>query len=170
MGDTDTDTHCIVHIKERENRFNIRCVLPEEDQTATCWNPSRDIKLRPQALIYRIGTSSASSVLHNLATSGHLVFSRTALFYLPLSSIHWIPGIQNVCPFDHQLHRQASLAQAVDDPARQLVHRRRRLQETRTEVITAHPTPPIPSGPIEEGTQSVCYECAGWNCIYPCGL
>lgn len=40
----------------------------------------------PQALrhmLSRFGTSAASSVLHNLATSGHLVFSRTALSFSP---------------------------------------------------------------------------------------
>lgn len=87
----------------------------------------------PQALIYLMQPSAASSVLHNFATSGHLVFQSDP----SLSSIlQLIPRIRNnVCSFDHQLHCQASLAQALDDSPGQLVHRCRWLQETRTEVI-----------------------------------
>lgn len=44
------------------------------------------------------------------------------------------------------------MAQAVDDSAGQLVHRRRRLQETRTEVIIALPLHAVNAHPgaIEE--------------------
>lgn len=103
-----------------------------------------------KASIFRFGTSATSSVLHNLATSGHLVFSRTALsssspdqnFLLSIGH----PGFQNVCPFDRQLRRQAPMAQALDDSHRPVVHRCRRLQTPRTEVIIALPPsmPPIP--------------------------
>lgn len=110
------------------------------------------------------GTSAASSVLHNLATSGHLVFSRTALSFPPTRTSSCQsdnPGIQNVCPFDHQLHRQAPMAQALDDPHRPVVHRCRRLQTPRTEVIIALPSmPPIPAHREQSTTISVlCVVC-----------
>ena len=113
-------------------------------------------------------TSVTSSVLHNLATSGHLVFSRTALSTCPTCSLHWIFGIQDVCPFDYQLHCQAPMAQALDDPSGQLVHRRRRLQATRIEVIITPPTPSIPSvvSRDDQWRQRACYERDFGHCLH----
>lgn len=51
-----------------------------------------------QAEYYRIWTSAASSVLHNLATSGHLVFSRTALFTFPILRFSGYSGSKMSAP------------------------------------------------------------------------
>jgi hypothetical protein len=55
-------------------------------------------RLNYQALSYRIWASAASSVLHNLATSGHLVFSRTALFTSPILHLSGYPGYKMSAP------------------------------------------------------------------------
>lgn len=110
--------------------------------------PSRSLRQAPGAsrgtigsLRYRVAASGLVPQAPFCTTSQHRVISCSAgpPFSLPQSSSIWISGIQNVCPFHHQLHCQAPLAQAVDDPAGQLVYRRRRLQETRTQVIIALP-------------------------------
>lgn len=99
------------------------------------------VLLTPEAYRCRFGTSRFSSVLHNFATSGHLVFQPDSLSNPFTSPSIVIPGIQNVCPFSRQLHRQAPMAQELVDSSFPLVHRCRRLQTSRTQVILAHPRP-----------------------------
>jgi len=104
-------------------------------------NSDSHVLSAPQALRCCFGTSRSSSVLHNFATSGHLVFQPNSLSNPFTSSSIVIPGIQNVRPFARQLHRQAPMAQELVDSSLPLVHRCRRLQTSRTQVILAHPRP-----------------------------
>lgn len=106
---------------------------------------------RPQAHGHTFAALGLALQAPFCTTSQHRVISCSAGPPFPsprpeLPLVNRTPGIQNVCPFDHQLHRQAPMAQALDDPYRPVVHRCCRLQTPRIEVIIALPSmPPIPA-------------------------
>lgn len=112
---------------------------------------------QPEAELWRITCEMTERLRHIIPAYGLVCKLRFAqprnigssrvqpdrLFYFPFSSVRWIFGNQDVCSFVDQLHCQAPVALPVDGSAGQLVHRRRRLQETRIEVIIPFPPRPL---------------------------